>query len=65
MDPNGLIEDKSKVKQDKLTFVGQIFTNPNLLNDYHNGITDICNYLITLKNYDGATFRDYHRMVSQ
>jgi hypothetical protein len=70
VDPDGLVEDRAEVIQEKLALDGQQLTNPSILPDFTNDISvlpqisiiDMYNYLITFTDYEDATFRDYHRM---
>ena len=69
VDPDGLVEDRAEVINNKLTLDGQLLTNPTLLNCTHDmtdipriSIIDIYNYLVSFADYDDASFRDYHRM---
>jgi len=72
VDPDGLLENREEIIQEKLTCDGSQLTNPMLLQNFTDSIEslpalsifDIYNYLLSFASYGEGTFRDYRKMES-
>ena len=69
IDPDGMIEDRAEILNEKLTTEAGILVSPQLIEGSYDislvssiSIFDIYNYLISFDEYDHAILRNYHKL---